>query len=188
MVIDLEDRFFSIEIRFRFSIFTAKSEICISKFKSKFTNRKHPEPWNALLTSKEEEARKGALQIVRLITPLPAYRDWRKSPTAVNSSKLGSPCSWPSHLAQCSIIWCSFSRKKAIEEFKNKRAIRKVRAASAASAVPAFPCPTCGRLFKSRAGLSRHLPTHRPWRFCCNIRSLMVIVEYDRRTTTFHKN
>ena len=150
MGIDLEDRFFSIEIRFCFSIFTAKSEICISKFKSKFTNRKHPEPWNALLTSKEEEARKGVLQIFRLITPLPTYRGWQESPTAVDSSKLGSP------------VKCSFSRKKAIQEFKNKRAIRKVRAASAASTVPTFPCPTCGRLFKSRAGLSRHLPTHRP--------------------------
>ena len=115
MEIDLEDRFFSIEISFCFSIFTAKSEICISKFQSKFTNRKHPEPWNALLTSKEEEARKGALKIVRLITPLPAYHGWRGSPAAVEkpgSWKLGSPCSWPSHLAQCSIIWCSFSRKK----------------------------------------------------------------------------
>ena len=65
MEIDLEDRFFSIEISFCFSIFTAKSEIWISKVQSKFTNRKHPEPWNALLTSKEEEARKGALKIVR---------------------------------------------------------------------------------------------------------------------------
>ena len=86
------------------------------KIKSKFTNRKHPEPWNALLTSKEEEARKGALQIVRLITPLPTYRGWWESPTAVDSSKLGSPWSWPSHLAQCSIIWCSFSQKKAIKD------------------------------------------------------------------------
>lgn len=83
MEIDLEDRFFSIEISFCFSIFTAKSEIWISKFQSKFTNRKHPEPWNALLTSKEEEARKGALKIVRLITPLPAYHGWRGSPAAV---------------------------------------------------------------------------------------------------------
>lgn len=83
MEIDLEDRFFSIEISFCFSIFTAKSEIWISKFQSKFTNRKHPEPWNALLTSKEEEARKGALKIVRLITPLPAYQGWRGSPAAV---------------------------------------------------------------------------------------------------------
>ena len=113
MEIDLEDRFFSIEISFCFSIFNSKSEICISKFKSRFTNRKHPEPWNALLTSREEGARKGALKIVRLITPLLAYRGWRGSPTAVDSWKLGSPCSWPSHLAQCSIILCSFSRKKA---------------------------------------------------------------------------
>ena len=44
MEIHLEDRFFIIiEIRFCFSCFNAKSEICISKFKSGFTNRKHPE-------------------------------------------------------------------------------------------------------------------------------------------------
>ena len=148
MEIDLEDRFFSIEISFCFSIFTAKSEICISKFQSKFTNRKHPEPWNALLTSKEEEARKGALKIVRLITPLPAYHGWRGSPAAVEKQAVEN---WE---------FGSFSRKKWIQESKNKRAIRKVRTASATSTVPIFPCPTCKRLFKSRAGLSRHLPTH----------------------------
>ena len=43
MEIHLEDRFFIIEIRFCFSCFNAKSEICISKFKSGFTSRKHPE-------------------------------------------------------------------------------------------------------------------------------------------------
>lgn len=100
MEIDLEDRFFSIEISFCFSIFTAKSEICISKFQSKFTNRKHPEPWNALLTSKEEEARKGALKIVRLITPLPAYHGWRGSPAAVEKQAVEN---WE---------FGSFSRKK----------------------------------------------------------------------------
>lgn len=88
MEIHLEDRFFIIEIRFCFSCFNAKSEICISKFQSKFTNRKHPEPWNALLTSKEEEARKGALKIVRLITPLPAYHGWRGSPAAVEKQAI----------------------------------------------------------------------------------------------------
>ena len=40
MEIHLEDRFFIIEIRFCFSCFYAKSEICISKYKSGFTNRK----------------------------------------------------------------------------------------------------------------------------------------------------
>ena len=60
------------------------------------------------------------------------------------------------------------AESKRIQESKNKRAIRKVRAASAASKVPSHPCPTCGRFFKSRAGLSRHFPTHKPWIFCFN--------------------
>lgn len=165
MEIDLEDRFFSIEISFCFSIFTAKSEICISKFQSKFTNRKHPEPWNALLTSKEEEARKGALKIARLITPLPAYHGWRGSPAAVEKQAVEN---WEA-LAADLPTWHSavssdarLAEKKWIQESKNKRAIRKVRTASATSTVPIFPCPTCRRLFKSRAGLSRHLPTHGP--------------------------
>ena len=169
MEIDLEDRFFSIEISFCFSIFTAKSEICISKFQSKFTNRKHPEPWNALLTSKEEEAWKGALKIARLITPLPAYHGWRGSPAAVEKQAVEN---WEA-LAADRPTWHSavssdarLAEKKWIQESKNKRAIRKVRTASATSTVPIFPCPTCRRLFKSRAGLSRHLPTHGPWLFC----------------------
>lgn len=172
MEIDLEDRFFSIEISFCFSIFTAKSEICISKFQSKFTNRKHPEPWNALLTSKEVEARKGALKIARLITPLPAYHGWR-DPLLLSKNrqlKIGKPLQLTVPPGTVQYHLMLVQPKKKVDsgvqtkqnKRANKRAIRKVRTASAISTVPIFPCPTCRRLFKLRAGLSRHLPTHGP--------------------------
>ena len=148
---------------FAFQFLLKNPKSVFRKFQSKFTNRKHPEPWNALLTSKEEEARKGALKIVRLITPLPAYHGWRGSPAAVEKQAVEN---WEA-LAADRPTWHSavssdarLAGKKWIQESKNKRAIHKVRTASATSTVPIFPCPTCRRLFKLRAGLSRHLPTH----------------------------
>ena len=159
MEIDLEDRFFSIEISFCFSIFTAKSEIWISKFQSKFTNRKHPEPWNALLTSKEEEARKGALKIVRLITPLPAYHGWRGSPAAVE--------------------------KQAVENWEALAADRPTWHSAVSSDARFFQHADAS---SSQGQASQGIFLRTDLDFSVfNIRSLMVIFEYDRRTTTFNK-
>jgi hypothetical protein len=45
---------------------------------------------------------------------------------------------------------------------ENKRAARKARAASTPTTVPTHMCPTCGRAFRARIGLTSHLRTHRP--------------------------
>jgi hypothetical protein len=45
---------------------------------------------------------------------------------------------------------------------ENKRAVRKARAASTPTTVPTHMCPTCGRAFRARIGLTSHLRTHRP--------------------------
>ncbi len=44
---------------------------------------------------------------------------------------------------------------------QEKRALRKARAANAATVVPTHVCPTCGRTFRARIGLTSHLRTHR---------------------------
>lgn len=190
MEIDLEDRFFSIEISFCFSIFTAKSEIWISKFQSKFTNRKHPEPWNALLTSKEEEARKGALKIVRLITPLPAYHGWRGSPAAVEKQAVEN---WEA-LAADRPTWHSavssdarLAEKKWVQESKNKRPFARCEQRLQPVQYQSFPVQHANAS-SSQGQASQGIFLRTDLDFSVfNIRSLMVIVEYDRRTTTFNK-
>ena len=165
MEIDLEDRFFSIEISFCFSIFTEKSEICIQKISIQIYKSKAPRTLERSAHLQGGRGQKRCPKIARLITPLPAYHGWRGSPAAVEKQAVEN---WEA-LAADRPTWHSavssdarLAEKKWIQESKNKRAIRKVRTASATSTVPIFPCPTCRRLFKSRASLSRHLPTHGP--------------------------
>ena len=190
MEIDLEDRFFSIEISFCFSIFTAKSEIWISKFQSKFTNRKHPEPWNALLTSKEEEARKGALKIVRLITPLPAYHGWRGSPAAVEKQAVEN---WEA-LAADRPTWHSavssdarLAEKSGFRSPKTKEPFARCEQRLQPVQYQSFPVQHANAS-SSQGQASQGIFLRTDLDFSVfNIRSLMVIVEYDRRTTTFNK-
>ena len=51
---------------------------------------------------------------------------------------------------------------KRTSDAQSKRSIRKARAASATDIAPTVPCPTCGRFFRSRAGLAGHMRVHRP--------------------------
>ena len=53
------------------------------------------------------------------------------------------------------------SEARRTEAAKEKRKTRKARAANAANIPPTHWCPTCGRGFHARIGLTSHLRTHK---------------------------
>ena len=55
----------------------------------------------------------------------------------------------------------SAAEARRIKEAQTKRAVRKARAASTATSAPTHMCPTCGRAFRARIGLTSYLRTHR---------------------------
>ena len=54
------------------------------------------------------------------------------------------------------------AEERRSQNAEQKRQMRKARAASAIDTTPTHFCPTCGRGFRARIGLTSHLRTHRP--------------------------